>query len=177
MNAPVVSLEPGMDARTLIQALIVVVVGGLGTLRGAFWGSLLIGEADTFGRALLPDYALFSIYVIMLVTRWIRKVGLENLYRRNVEKAAKIYAAIDGSGGFYAGTASRESRSDMNVTFRLPSEAQEEAFVKEASKLGMKGLKGHRSVGGIRASIYNAFPVAGVDALVAFMKDFARKNG
>jgi branched-subunit amino acid ABC-type transport system permease component len=76
MNAPVVSLEPGMDARTLIQALIVVVVGGLGTLRGAFWGSLLIGEADTFGRALLPDYALFSIYVIMAAVLLLRPSGL-----------------------------------------------------------------------------------------------------
>lgn len=76
MNAPVVSLEPGMDARTLIQALIVVVVGGLGTLRGAFWGSLLIGEADNFGRALLPDYALFSIYVIMAAVLLLRPAGL-----------------------------------------------------------------------------------------------------
>ncbi|MBI4788089.1 MAG: branched-chain amino acid ABC transporter permease [Chloroflexi bacterium] len=76
MTAPVVSLEPGMDARTLIQALIVVVVGGLGTLRGAFWGSLLIGEADNFGRALLPDYALFSIYVIMAAVLLLRPAGL-----------------------------------------------------------------------------------------------------
>lgn len=76
MTAPIVSLEPGMDARTLIQALIVVVVGGLGTLRGAFWGSLLIGEADNFGRALLPDYALFSIYVIMAAVLLLRPAGL-----------------------------------------------------------------------------------------------------
>ena len=76
MTAPVVSLEPGMDTRTLIQALIVVVVGGLGTLRGAFWGSLLIGEADTFGRALLPDFALFSIYVIMAAVLLLRPSGL-----------------------------------------------------------------------------------------------------
>lgn len=118
----------------------------------------------------------FTIYIIMLVTRWIQKMGLQELYKRNVDKAAKIYAAIDGSGGFYRGTAVKENRSDMNVTFRLPSEAQEETFVKEASKLKLKGLKGHRSVGGIRASIYNAFPVEGVDALVSFMKDFAKKG-
>jgi phosphoserine aminotransferase len=118
----------------------------------------------------------FTIYIIMLVTRWIQRIGLETLYRRNVEKAAKLYAAID-AGGFYRGTAVKEYRSDMNVTFRLPNEALEEAFVKEASKQGFKGLKGHRSVGGIRASIYNAFPVEGVDALVAFMKDFEKKNG
>jgi phosphoserine aminotransferase len=119
----------------------------------------------------------FSIYILLLVTRWIQKTGLETLYRRNAEKAAKVYAAIDGSGGFYRGTAARESRSDMNITFRLPSEAQEDAFVKEASRLGMKGLKGHRSVGGIRASIYNAFPSEGVDALVAFMQEYRNKNG
>ncbi len=118
----------------------------------------------------------FGIYMIALVTRWILRMGPEALYRQNAEKAGKIYAAIDGNP-FYRATAVKEYRSDMNLTFRLPSEELEEAFVKEASKLGMKGLKGHRSVGGIRASIYNAFPVAGVDALVAFMKEFAKKNG
>lgn len=119
----------------------------------------------------------FSIYMIMLVTRWLLKEGLSSIYQRNVEKARKLYAAIDASGGFYRGTASPESRSDMNVTFRLPSEKLEETFVREATAQGMKGLKGHRSVGGIRASIYNAFPVEGVDALVAFMKDFQRRYG
>lgn len=118
----------------------------------------------------------FGVYMIALVTRWMLKMGPEALYRQNVDKAGKIYAALDGSP-FYKATAVKEYRSDMNITFRLPSEALEETFVKEASKLGMKGLKGHRSVGGIRASIYNAFPVAGVDALVEFMKDFARRNG
>jgi phosphoserine aminotransferase len=121
--------------------------------------------------------ATFSIYIIMLVTRWMLKTGLDTIYRRNVEKAGRLYAAMDGSGGYYRGTAAATSRSDMNVTFRLPSEALEESFVKEASKLGMKGLKGHRSVGGIRASIYNAFPVEGIDALTAFMNDFRRRNG
>ncbi|MBA4389145.1 MAG: 3-phosphoserine/phosphohydroxythreonine transaminase [Verrucomicrobia bacterium] len=119
----------------------------------------------------------FTIYTIMLVTRWIQKMGLQELYRRNVDKAGRLYAAIDGSGGYYRGTAVKECRSDMNVTFRLPSEALEETFVKEASRQKLKGLKGHRSVGGIRASIYNAFPVEGVDALVSFMKDFQKKNG
>jgi phosphoserine aminotransferase len=118
----------------------------------------------------------FGVYMLMLVLRWIEGMGLENLYKQNIAKAAKLYAAIDGSS-FYKGTAVKECRSDMNVTFRLPSEALEDAFVKEASKQGMKQLKGHRSVGGIRASIYNAFPPEGVDALVAFMKDFERKNG
>lgn len=118
----------------------------------------------------------FSIYIMMLVSRWMLKKGLENLYRQNAEKAAKIYATID-KGGFYKGTAVRECRSDMNITFRLPNEALEEQFVKEASKAGLKGLKGHRSVGGIRASIYNAFPPEGVDVLVAFMREFESKNG
>jgi phosphoserine aminotransferase len=118
----------------------------------------------------------FSIYVLMLVTRWILKMGQENLYKQNADKAGRIYQALDSSS-FYKSTAVKEFRSDMNITFRLPSEALEEQFIKEASKLGMKGLKGHRMVGGVRASIYNAFPVAGVDALVAFMKEFEKKNG
>ncbi len=119
----------------------------------------------------------FSVYMVMLVTRWLLKNGgLDAMARLNVEKAAKIYGAIDSST-FYKGTAVKEFRSDMNLTFRLPSEELEERFVKEASAQGMKGLKGHRSVGGIRASIYNAFPMNGIDALVAFMKEFEKKNG
>lgn len=120
----------------------------------------------------------FAIYMVMLVSRWIEaQGGLDALARKNSEKAALIYEAIDNSGGFYRGTAAIEDRSDMNVTFRLPSEELEEKFVKEASAHGMKGLKGHRSVGGIRASIYNAFPRAGVEALVSFMRDFQARNG
>ena len=119
----------------------------------------------------------FSVYILMLVTRWVKKMGLENLYRANREKAAKLYAAIDGSGGFFKGTALPACRSDMNLTFRLPSETLEEKFAKESSAAGLKQLKGHRSVGGLRASIYNAFPPEGVDALVAFMHEFQRRNG
>lgn len=120
----------------------------------------------------------FAIYLVMLVTRWIDKQGgLGKLAAANAAKAAHLYGAIDGSGGYYRGTAAKEDRSDMNVTFRLPSEELEEKFVKEASAAKMKGLKGHRSVGGIRASIYNAFPRAGVDALVMFMREFQQKNG
>jgi len=120
----------------------------------------------------------FPIYLVMLVTRWIAKAGgLSALAKINTDKASKLYAAIDGSGGYYRGTAAKEFRSDMNVTFRLPSEELEEKFVKAASSQGMKQLKGHRSVGGIRASIYNAFPAAGVDALVSFMQEFQTKNG
>ena len=119
----------------------------------------------------------FAVYMVTLVTRWIlAKGGLEPMGRLNAQKAGKVYAAIDGSK-FYKGTAAKECRSDMNITFRLSTEALEEAFVKEASSKGLKGLKGHRSVGGIRASIYNAFPAEGVDTLVALMQEFERRNG
>jgi len=118
----------------------------------------------------------FTIYMYMLVTRWIKKMGLPALFARNVDKAARLYREIDATG-FCKGTAVKEFRSDMNVTWRLPSEELEEKFIKEAEKAGFSGLKGHRSVGGVRASIYNAFPVEGVDALVSFMQDFEKKNG
>jgi phosphoserine aminotransferase len=120
----------------------------------------------------------FTIYIIMLVTRWLlAQGGVKAIAERNRQKAAKLYAAIDASGGFYRGTAVPQDRSDMNVTWRLPSEELEEKFIKEAAARGLKGLKGHRSVGGIRASIYNAFPPAGVDALIEFMREFQAKNG
>jgi len=118
----------------------------------------------------------FTIYIMMLVTRWIKTIGIEKLYEQNVAKAAKLYAAIDASE-FYTGTAVKEYRSDMNVTFRLPTEELEAAFVKEAAENNLKGLKGHRSVGGLRASIYNAFPPEGVETLVEFMKNFEAGNG
>ncbi len=95
---------------------------------------------------------------------------------RKPRKAGKIYAEID-RGGFYRGHAEKDSRSIMNITFRLPSEELEERFAKEAKAAGLDGLKGHRSVGGMRASIYNAFPEDGVDTLVSFMKEFEKKNG
>ena len=120
----------------------------------------------------------FGIYILMLVSRWLlAKGGAVGIEAVNKAKAAKLYAAIDGSGGFYRGTAVKEFRSNMNVTWRLPSEELEALFVKEATANNMIGLKGHRSVGGIRASIYNACPEASVDALVDFMKSFQAKNG
>ena len=118
----------------------------------------------------------FSIYVFGEVMKWVKKMGKANLFKLNDEKAKKIYDVID-STEFYRGTALPEFRSNMNVTFRLPTEELEARFVADAKALGMSSLKGHRSVGGIRATIYNAFPTAGVDALVAFMKDFEKKNG
>ncbi len=119
----------------------------------------------------------FSIYIVMLVTRWIMKNGgLAGIEKMNAAKAAKIYDAIDASS-FYRSPVANDSRSFMNITFRLPSEELEAQFVAEAKKLKMDGLKGHRDVGGIRASIYNAFPMEGIDALVQFMTDFEKKNG
>jgi len=119
----------------------------------------------------------FGIYIAGLVFKWLLNMGgLDEMYKRNVEKANILYDAIDGSDGFYKGTTVKEDRSLMNVTYRLPNEQLEEKFIKEASAKGFSGLKGHRSVGGIRASIYNAFPKQGVEALVEFMNDFKKNN-
>ncbi len=119
-----------------------------------------------------------AVYAVMLVLRWMKKEGgLAAIEARNREKAALVYGAIDGSEGFYRGHARPEARSMMNVTFRLPGEELENAFAAEAKKAGLVNLKGHRSVGGMRASIYNAMPVEGCRRLAEFMKDFARKNG
>ncbi|MGH9349537.1 MAG: 3-phosphoserine/phosphohydroxythreonine transaminase [Vicinamibacterales bacterium] len=119
----------------------------------------------------------FGVYVLGLTMKWLRGLGgLEAVAAVNERKAAKLYAEIDCTG-FYRGTAQKESRSRMNVTFRLPSEELEKRFVKETTAAGLDGLKGHRSVGGMRASIYNAFPEEGVDALVQFMREFERKHG
>lgn len=119
----------------------------------------------------------FSVYLVTLVTRWLKgKGGVSAMESLNREKAATLYSAIDASD-FYSGTAATECRSDMNVTFRLPSEDLESKFTQAANGEGLKGLKGHRSVGGIRASIYNAFPREGVDALVAFMSEFEKQHG
>ena len=119
----------------------------------------------------------FAVYALGLVMKWlIAQGGLAAVATVNERKAAKVYAEIDRTG-FYRGTAHTDCRSLMNVTFRLATEDLENAFVQEATAAGLDGLKGHRAVGGMRASIYNAFPEDGVDALVAFMKDFERKKG
>ena len=120
---------------------------------------------------------VFPIYVMRLVLGWLlEQGGLEAVEQVNERKARKIYAEIDRSG-FYRGHATPDSRSRMNITFRLPSEELEKKFAKDATAAGLDGLKGHRSVGGMRASIYNAFPEPGVDALVQFMQEFERRNG
>jgi len=120
----------------------------------------------------------WGIYIINLVCEHIKgHGGLAEMEKKNEEKAKILYDAIDASDGFYRGHADQRARSLMNVTYRLPSEELEKQFASEATKQNLDGLKGHRSVGGIRASIYNAFPKEGVEALVEFMKDFAQKNG
>lgn len=120
----------------------------------------------------------FAVYTIQLVLKWLEETigGLEKMEEVNREKAGLLYRAIDESE-FYRGTAEKESRSVMNVTFRLPGEDLEKEFVQQALEHGLGGLKGHRSVGGCRASIYNASTLEAVKALVDFMDEFARKNG
>ena len=120
----------------------------------------------------------FSIYLMNLVFDWLLNEvgGLEKMHAINQQKAALLYDVIDGSNGFYAGHATRESRSLMNVTFRLPSDELQNRFVSDAASHNLCSLKGHRSVGGIRASIYNAMPTEGVAALQEFMSDFCQAN-
>lgn len=119
----------------------------------------------------------FAIYVVGLVAAWLRaQGGLDAIGTRNTRKAATLYAELDRTG-FYRPTARAEDRSLMNVTFRLADEKLEKVFVERAAAAGLDGLKGHRSVGGMRASIYNAFPEEGVGTLVQFMREFERRNG
>jgi phosphoserine aminotransferase len=120
---------------------------------------------------------VFGVYVMGRVLRWmLAQGGLAEMARRNEEKAAALYAVLD-RGEFYRPFAHPDSRSRMNVTFTTPSPELDALFVQEAAARGLDGLKGHRSVGGMRASIYNAFPRAGCDALAQFMTDFEKKHG
>ena len=119
----------------------------------------------------------FAIYTVQLVLKWLEETigGLDDIDATNRKKAACLYDILD-AGTFYKGTAEKDSRSLMNVTFRLPSEAQEKLFIEKAQSNGIGGLKGHRSVGGMRSSIYNAMSVDGVKALCEFLKEFQEKN-
>ena len=120
----------------------------------------------------------FPWYVVGLVLKWmIAEGGLQVFAARNAEKAALLYSAIDSSGGFYRNEVAVSARSSMNVPFMLKDEALDKAFLKESEAAGLMGLKGHRALGGMRASIYNAMPLQGVQALVEFMNDFAVRNG
>jgi len=139
--------------------------------------SMLDYKLQAEKQSLYNTPPVFAIYLVRLVLKWLKGIGgLPEMERRNREKADLLYNAIDSSGGFYRGTAEKASRSRMNVTFRMASEELEKKFVDEAKAGKLVGLGGHRSVGGMRASLYNAFPKEGVEALVAFMKDFQQRN-
>jgi len=139
--------------------------------------TMLDYRTHTENKSLYNTPNTWGIYIINLVCKWLKeKGGLAGMQRENEQKAQLIYDAIDATD-FYRGHADVDSRSIMNVTFRLPSEELEKKFTAAATAQKLDGLKGHRSVGGIRASIYNAFPKEGVEALVSFMKEFERTNG
>ncbi len=128
-------------------------------------------------RSLYNTPPTFGIYMVRNVLAWAKGMGgLDAIEKRNRAKAAKLYSVVDAHQSFYRCPVERQSRSVMNVVFRLPTEAQEEAFVAEAKKRGMVGLKGHRSVGGIRVSMYNAVEPAWVDALCSFMQEFTKRG-
>ncbi len=140
--------------------------------------TMLNYKTHSDGNSLYNTPSVFGIYIIGLVAKWlIKNGGLDAMYRINKEKADLLYKCIDESNGFFKGHAQKDSRSIMNITFRLSSEELEKKLVAEATAAGFDGVKGHRSVGGLRASIYNAFPKKGVEALVQFMKEFQKKNG
>lgn len=121
---------------------------------------------------------VFSINAMRLVLEWVKaEGGLTEFDRRSSLKSSILYDTIDGSNGYYRNPVDQRFRSTMNVVFRLPSEELEKQFISEATAAGFDGLKGHRSVGGCRASIYNAMPMEGVEALADFMRDFATRNG
>ena len=129
--------------------------------------------------SLLNTAPTFAIYVVRLVTDWLLNEigGLDDMYAQNKRKAKMLYDVIDANSDFYEGHAARDSRSLMNVVFRLPSDELTKKFLAQAEENDMTALGGHRSVGGIRASIYNAMPVAGVESLRDFMVDFCKANG
>lgn len=121
---------------------------------------------------------VFTIYMIGKVLKWMKdKGGLDAIERAAAEKAGRLYSIIDGSNGWYRCPVAVENRSHMNVVFRLPDEDLEKKFLKEADAAGLKNLKGHRSVGGCRASVYNALPMESVEALATFMEQFRKDNG
>jgi phosphoserine aminotransferase len=139
--------------------------------------NLLDYKALAEENSLLNTPPCWSIYIVGLVLKWAKGIGgLEGISKRNQTKAGLVYKTIDDSGGFYKGHA-KSDRSLMNITFRLPTEQLEESFASDAKKRDLIGLKGHRSVGGMRASLYNALPIEAAEDLVKFMKEFQQKNG
>jgi phosphoserine aminotransferase len=141
--------------------------------------TMLKYRAMAEAKSLLNTPPTFGVYMVKLVTGWLLGEigGLEKMHQLNRQKAKLLYDVLDESDGFYRGHAEPASRSIMNVTFRLPDEALEGQFLKEAEADDLTALKGHRSVGGCRASIYNAMPTEGVEALRDFMLEFRDKHG
>ena len=140
--------------------------------------SILQYRAHIEARSLLNTPPTFAIYMVRNVLSWVRGLGgLDAIERRNRAKAAALYAAIDGDADFYRCPVDVDSRSVMNVVFRLPNAELERTFVEDARRANMIGLRGHRSVGGLRVSLYNAVEPEWVTALASFMKDFAKRNG
>ncbi|GIQ70724.1 3-phosphoserine/phosphohydroxythreonine transaminase [Xylanibacillus composti] len=130
------------------------------------------------GDSLYNTPPVFSVYMVGLVLKWIKSNGgLAAMEQSNEAKTKLIYDAIDASGGFYRGVAAQSSRSTMNITFRMADEEMEKRFLQEAAAQGFVGLKGHRSVGGLRASTYNAVPFEACRALAEFMVDFQKRSG
>jgi len=129
-------------------------------------------------NSLLNTPPVFGVYIVKLVTQWLLDEigGLDKMQKLNEQKSRLLYDVIDESGGFYQGHAQPNCRSLMNVTYRLPNDDVEKAFLAEAEQRGLHYLKGHRSVGGMRASVYNAMPLAGAEALAQFMREFRKKH-
>ncbi|PIR18068.1 MAG: 3-phosphoserine/phosphohydroxythreonine aminotransferase [Deltaproteobacteria bacterium CG11_big_fil_rev_8_21_14_0_20_49_13] len=154
---------------------VVVIRSGLAKINHRPLPAMMKYSTHVENDSLYNTPPVFTIYSVMLVLNWIKRSGgIEGIEKRNLEKAKLIYDAIDNST-FYKGTAEKMSRSIMNITFNLPTEDLEERFIKEAELQGLVGLKGHRAIGGVRASIYNVFPIEGAKALAEFMKEFERK--
>lgn len=142
------------------------------------WPTMLDYKAYADARSLWNTPATFAVYIAHLVLKWLKaQGGVAAIERANIEKSRLLYEAIDGSGGFYVNRVARPNRSRMNVPFSLADESLSDAFLAQAEANDLVQLKGHRSVGGMRASLYNAMPLAGVQALTAFMREFQRKHG
>ncbi len=142
------------------------------------WPTLLDYKVYADARSLWNTPATFAVYIARLVLLWLKaQGGVAAIERLNIEKSALLYATIDGSGGFYMNRVAVPNRSRMNVPFSLRDDSLNDTFLAGAETVGLVQLKGHRSVGGMRASLYNAMPLAGVQALVAFMREFQRTHG
>lgn len=165
--------------KNLGPAGVVLVVAKKSMLEKSPEGLPTMLRYDTFysKNSLYNTPPAFCIYMVGKTAKWIKSQGgLEVMAERNKKKAALVYGAIDNSNGFYTGHADKDSRSFMNVTFRLPTEELEKKFAAEALENGLAGTKGHRSVGGMRTSIYNAMPYEGCEKLADFMEKFRKAN-